>query len=260
MTDEEKKKVLQKWQPIWADYQRTVKTYSTMSALHTLAKHWAENEVIIEQAAKEEADKNGPKWIPDSEDNDSVGEYLAERDLARDLHDKTMLPMHRYSCIVMLFATLERELIRLIDNLEAGKWKKIRAEKAGRNVNPLSEAAKMFVQASCGNKLSNFPKYEALMDLQKIRDCIIHCKGEVSLSRDKEHLVELWLGEKSKSKKRRGFAAPWNNDIYIYPECIKQFLIEIWAFFVWVFEKLNWEIAAHWQGGKLEKVFERLKN
>src|SRR6266404_6872487 len=106
LTDESK----QKWKALFADYQHTAKAYSTLGALHTLAQHWVENEIIIERAANEEADKNGPKWTPDYVDRDSMGEYFAERDLARDLHDKTMLPMHRYSCIVMLFTTVEKEL------------------------------------------------------------------------------------------------------------------------------------------------------
>jgi hypothetical protein len=57
MTDESK----QKWKAIMADYQVAVKTYTTMGALHTLAQHWVENELIIERAANEEADKNGTK-------------------------------------------------------------------------------------------------------------------------------------------------------------------------------------------------------
>ena len=237
-----------------ADYQLTGKTYSTLGALHTLAQHWVENEVIIERAANEEADKNGPKWTPDYEDRDSIGEYFAERDLARDLNDKIMLPMHRYSCIVMLFTTVERELIRLVENLEKGRWKKLSEEKATKKKSCMGKTGQ-FVQDFSGVKLSDCPQYAALIDLQKVRDCIIHCQGEVSLSRDKELLVKLWLGD----KKRRGFAAHPNNDIFIYPECIEQFLKEAWSFFVWVFEKLNWKIAAHWQGDQLEKIFIKLQ-
>jgi hypothetical protein len=77
----------------------------------------------------------------------------------------------------------------------------------------------------------------------------------VSLSRDKEVLEKLWLGD----KRRRGFAAHPNNDIFIYPECIEQFLKETWSFFLWIFAKLNWQIAAHWQWNKLEKIFKKLK-
>ena len=56
ITDESK----QKWHELIADYDRTVKTYSTMGALHTLAEYWVENEIIIERAAVEEVEKNSP--------------------------------------------------------------------------------------------------------------------------------------------------------------------------------------------------------
>jgi hypothetical protein len=114
MTDEAK----QKWHAIFTDWQLTIKTYSTMGALHTLAQHWVENEVIIERAAVEEVEQNSPKWRPNSNDDYEVGEFLSERDMARHMHDTVMIPMHRYSCVVMLCTTIERELRRLIDNLE----------------------------------------------------------------------------------------------------------------------------------------------
>jgi hypothetical protein len=249
MTPDEK----QKWRDIFADMR--LNSYSTMYALHKVAQHWVENESIIERAAEEEADLNGPKWTPDYDDQDSMGEFYAERDLARDMHDHIMIPMHRYSCIVMLYTTVERELRRLIENLEKERGPQKLHVKDMKANSYLAKVAK-HVKDFHGVKFSNCPQYESLCDLQKIRDCIVHCHGEVSLSRDKEDLIRLWRG----SKRRNSFAAPPTRDIYIGAECIKQFLIETWSFFVWVFSGLNWKIAAHWQGNKLEKTFEKLKN
>ncbi|HEY3761944.1 MAG TPA: hypothetical protein VGN23_09375 [Verrucomicrobiae bacterium] len=240
----------QKWQAIFAEYGRTQKTYSTMGALHSLAQYWVENEIIIERAAKNEADENGPKWKPNWNDADSVGEWHSERDIARDMHDKTMIPMHRFSCIVMLYSTIERELLRLVENLEKEdgpqklKWKNIRADS---KVEQISKFCEVFF----GFRLADCSQYNAVTELQKIRDCIIHCLGDVGLSADKDFLVKL-------RDKRRGFIVHPNNDIHIDEECIKQFLVEIWAFFVSVFDTLKWEIASHWQGDKLGKAFERL--
>ena len=50
-----------------------------------------------------------------------------------------------------------------------------------------------------------------------------------------------------------------NNEMDIDEDCIKQFLVEVWAFFVSVFGALGWEIAPHWQGDKLEQIFKKLK-
>lgn len=247
MTDEQK----QNWQDIFADHDRTIKTYDTMYALHTLAEYWIENENIIEQAAVVEAEKNTPNWTPDYNDESSVAEFCAERDTARYMHDDIMIPMHRYSCAVMLFTTAERELLRLVENLEKEhgqqklKWKDIRA-------NGTLERISKFCEVFFNFRLADCSQYAALTDLQKIRDCIIHCFGDVSLSSDKDFLVTL-------QKKRRDFFAYAPSQIYIGEECIKQFLKEIWEFFLSIFNVLGWEIAKHWQGDKLEKIFEKLK-
>lgn len=248
MTEEQK----QKFRATLSDWQLTIKTYSTMNALHTLAQHWVENELIIEQAAKDEVERNGPKWEP--KDEQEIGELLAERGVARMMHDDIMYPMHRYSCIVMLYTTVERELRRLIENLEKEHGPQKLQVNDIREKSYVAQVAK-FVEVFRGVRLADCPQYEALSDLQKIRNCIIHCRGEVELSRDKEFLVQLWLG----AKRRRGIAVPQNHDIHIYPECIEQFLKEVWNFFVWVFEKLNWKISAHWQGDKFEQTFKKLK-
>ena len=95
-----------------------------MGALHSLAEYWVENEVIIERAAVEEVEKNRRTWTPDYNDEDSIGEFRAEQDTAREMHDKTLTPMHRHSCIVMLYSNVERELLRWIENLEKERGNK----------------------------------------------------------------------------------------------------------------------------------------
>jgi hypothetical protein len=244
----------QKWQDIFADYDRTVKTYSTMGALHSLAEYWVENEVIIERAAVEEVEKNRPTWTPDYNDEDSIGEFRAEQDTAREMHDKTLIPTHRYSCIVMLYSNVERELLRLIENLEKerGKQKlKLKDLYAASTVERISKFCEVFY----GLRLVDCTNFKALNDLRKIRDCIVHGVGEVALLKseeDRKYLVNL-------KDKRRDFFAHAGNEIYVGEECIKQFLMEVWSFFVSVFDALGWKIAAHWQGDKLEQTFKKLK-
>ena len=65
----------------------------------------------------------------------------------------------------MLFTTVERELIRLVENLEKGKWQKMSQETGMRNKPCIAKAGK-FVQDFCGVKLSDCPQYAALIDLQ----------------------------------------------------------------------------------------------
>jgi hypothetical protein len=225
-----------------------------MGALHTLAQYWVENEVIIERAAVEEVEKNMPKWTPDYDDPDSVGEFRAEQDMAREMHDKMMIPTHRYSCIVMLYSNVERELLRLVENLEKerGKQKlKLKDLYAASTIERISKFCEVFY----GLRIMDCTNFETLNDLRKIRDCIVHGVGEIALLKseeDKKYLVKL-------KDKRRGFFAHPHHEIHISEECFKQFLVEVWAFFVSVFDALSWKIAVHWQGNKLEQTFEKLK-
>jgi hypothetical protein len=250
MTDEAK----QHGTDTFAEYQRTIKTYTTLAALHTSAQYWVETEVIIERAAVEEAEQNGPKWRPKSDDDQEIGEYFFEKDMARYMHDKMLIPTHRYSCIVMLVSNIERELSRLVENLEIerGKQKLKLKDLYGRsNIEKIST----FCDVVYNLRLADCANFESINDLRKIRDCIVHALGEVALLKsedDKTYLVNL-------RNKRRGFFASLNHDIWINDECIKQFLVEVWAFFVSVFKSLGWEIATHWQGDKLEQLFKKLK-
>jgi uncharacterized protein with PIN domain len=236
----------EKWKKSLREYEP--KTNSTMYALHSVTQHWVENEALIEQAAKEEVEQNGPKWKP--KDDEEIGEFLAEKDQARIMHDDIMIPIHRYSCIVMLYTTVERELKRLVENLEKerGPQKLKLKDISGAS---LDRAAK-FVEVFYGLRLGDCPQYAALHDLQKIRDCIIHCLGEVRLSNDKDYLVKL-------ETKRHGFFAHPQSDIKIQSECIEQFLREIWSFFTWIFSKLNWKLDSFYQGNRLEQTLKGLK-
>jgi hypothetical protein len=239
----------EKWEKRFREYEP--KTNSTMYALRSVAQHWVENESLIERAAKEEVKQNGPKWTP--KDDDEVGEFLSERDVARMMHDDILIPMHRYSCIVMLCTTVERELRRLVENLEKerGSQKlKISDIKEGSY---LARVAK-FVDAFYGLRLADCPQYPGLHDLQKIRNCIVHDLGEVELlnDKDKDYLVKL-------QAKRHGIYVHPQSDIKIQPECIKQFLVETWEFFTWVFNTLTWKIDSFYQGNTLGQTLKGLK-
>ena len=159
-----------------------------------------------------------------------------ERRIARHLHDEIVLPTFRYSCLVMLFAVVERELLRLVRNLEKGATQNPKfVSKRGSSLKPVSDHCKAHFNLC----LQDSPEYGALCDLQKIRDCIVHCHGEVSLSRDASHLIGL-------KHRRPGFSAYEGTTIDIEAECIEQFLKEVWSFFLWVFHQLKWDVDDSW--------------
>lgn len=236
MNEENKKK----WLDVFSQYEQ--KTDPTLYSLHAVIQHWLETEKLIESDAKEEVKKNKPTWTPENEDEHS--QYLSEQDQARLLHDQILIPMHRYSCMVMLYSTVERELRRVVESLEKVSGKQI------LTLNDFSgspqEKVKKLVEVFFGLKLSDCGQFESLCDLQKIRDCIIHCLGDVGLSRDKKFLMEL-------GKKIPGYWAHPGNEMTIDSECIRHFIVEVWSFFIWLFHKFNWKIASYYSDENFKK-------
>jgi len=207
------------------------KTHRTLFALDSFRAYWLENERLIRQAAKAEEIRSGPNWAPQTEDEH--GEFREEQRIARVLHDEIMTPNFRHSILVMLFVIVERELLRLVRNLEEGHaMTDLFVNRRGSLFMPVADHCKTYFKL-------DFRKcsicYEALCDLQKVRDCIVHCHAEVSLSRDADYLYKL-------KDRRPGFYAFREDRIEIHSSCIKQFLIESWEFFVWVFDQLKWQV------------------
>lgn len=221
------------------------KTFDTLYALESFADYWAENEKLIKIAADEQEKKHAPTWTPT--DDDERGEYDMEVRNIRHLHDKIMIPMFRQSCIVMLFSMVERELQRLVDNLDLEHGKK--------KINPKDlkgsflQQTNKFTEVFHGLSLTKCPEYNAVCDLQKIRDCIVHRRGEVSLvnESDRKYLLAL-------KKTRPGFLALEHTELYIEAECIEQFIREIWRFFVWIFNELKWKLNDLWEQKKWAKL------
>jgi len=221
------------------------KTFDTLYALESFADYWAENEKLIKIAADEQEKKHAPTWTPT--DDDERGEYDMEVRNIRHLQDEIMIPMFRQSCIVMLFSMVERELQRLVDNLnkEHGKQKLGPKDLRGSFLQQTNK----FTEAFYGLSLTNCPEYNAVCDLQKIRDCIVHCRGEVSLvnESDRKYLLAL-------KKNRPGFLALERTALDIEAECIEQFIREIWRFFVWIFTELKWKLNDLWEQKKWAKL------
>ncbi len=212
------------------------KTSSTLYALDSFRNYWNENERLIEKAAKLEAERNTPAWNPQTDDEH--GEFRWEQQMARQFHDAVMTPTFRYSSIVMLYVIIERELLRVVANLDPSR--SLKFERKGSSVlDPVAQ----FCEANFQLRLQNAPDYQAVCDLQKVRNCIVHCRGDVSLSRDMKYLIQL-------KGRRIGFYAWEELQIDIESECIDQFLRETWHFFVWIFNNLKWKIDDSWNGKK----------
>ena len=215
------------------------KTFDTLYALESFGDYWVENERLVLEAVEAAEVRHGPKWKPRT--HEELGEFHMERNNARHLHDEIVLPAFRYSSLVMLFTIAERELLRLARNLESERVTPNPKfeNKRGSLLKPVENHCKIHFDL----RLQDCPEYNGLCDLQKVRDCIVHCHGEVRLSRDAKYLVDM-------NQRRVGFSAHIGTTIEIGSDCTKQFLNEAWRFFLWVFNQRKWPVDDLWLNKK----------
>jgi hypothetical protein len=94
----------------------------------------------------------------------------------------------RYSFIVLMHIFFETRLKDACD--EISKRRNLTLTESDLNGSSIERANK-FLDKIAGIKVKDHHTWQWLKDLQKIRDCIVHTNGRVSLSRDKNHIVSL---------------------------------------------------------------------
>jgi hypothetical protein len=162
------------------------RTYETFIALVSFKNFWTETERLILEAARKEELLSGPKWIPAS--HEESAEHSEERRVARYLHDDIVTPIFRYSVVVILFTTFEKELGRFADNLE----KETKATISYKDLKgTLQKQITSFSKAFGGPPLDNIAGHNEISDLKTVRNCIVHARGEPSLLNDKDRAYLL---------------------------------------------------------------------
>ena len=206
------------------------RTYETFSALSAFESFWKETERLVSDAAQNEELLDGPKWTPANQEEHA--EYLEERRIVRHLHDEVVTPTFRYASVVTLFATFEREIKRFADNLAKIETAKISYKdlKGG-----LLEQISKYADAFCGFSTSGLTGYGQICDLQKVRDCVVHCHGDPALSRDKAYLLKLGSSTK-------GLEIYDGAPIEIAPLFIENSLVAVRDFFRELFSKVGWKV------------------
>jgi hypothetical protein len=118
-------------------------------------------------------------------------EYSSPEDLDIELprfkivFDQVFPRCLRYSFVVFLYSVVETELESLCSELR--KRRKLSDGPASGKVTPL-EQCKTFLSRNYTLDFGRIPAWEALLTLEKVRDCIAHTGGRVEASRDKEFL------------------------------------------------------------------------
>ncbi len=212
------------------------RTWDTFYAFDTLGRYWIENERIIAEAANIEELNNKPNWPPKSDEE--IIEFQHEAKIARHLHDEIMVPIFRYSTVVMLYSLFESELLRLKQNVEKSSGKSPVDSKELKG-GPTEQILR-FLEAFYSINLKSINEFSKIRDIQKIRDCIVHCLGDVSISRDKDYLIKH-------SAVRSDLDIGVGYPIEISESYIRDGIELMWGFFIKTFKLCGWPVKDEWQ-------------
>ncbi|MBP6863891.1 MAG: hypothetical protein KBC32_01335 [Candidatus Didemnitutus sp.] len=211
------------------------RTYRTFSALSAFECFWRNTEALVSADADRHQNEHGPKWHAETEEE--IAELFAEIRTVRTAHDEVMTPAFRYAAVITLVAVFERELRRLLDTLAAER----KVTVSYRNLRTsLLEHARVFLREQAGPDLASLPELTQIHNLQKVRDCLVHCYGDAALSRDRAHLLKL-------STPKVGLEVEPGLEMVIHPIFVERSLAALRGFFASLFVALHWTINDRWQ-------------
>lgn len=203
-------------------------TFKTLYAIQSIINHWVDTEIIISKDASLESYRMAdmlPIVTPDNFDSIS-----ANIKTARFLHDNLYIPMQRYSCVLLLCSIIEKELKTLIENVIQDKGKqKLNLKDFSGN---LIEQVDSYLHVFHSLKITECRNYNAVIDLQKLRNCIVHSFGGLRDS-DKEKIIQI-------AKNWEGVRINDLDEVEIDAIAVTIFSENSYEFFEWIFEKFNW--------------------
>ncbi|MGH7595142.1 MAG: hypothetical protein ACREOI_02270 [bacterium] len=151
----------------------------------------------MEEAKHSEMTALDASYPPDIQQQ-HYGEYSALKRELEYSYDR-LVSISRYSIVVLLHMIVETQMRAFCLELQKEKKKGREKDKQGKlpsrtfsdfRGGPI-EQSKLYLTKIVGISLEKNPKWDNLMTLQKVRDCIIHAYGDVSRSRDQEYLRKL---------------------------------------------------------------------
>lgn len=216
------------------------KTYNTFSAFDAFTRFWSEIERLVLVAA-ESAEKNDADQYQLSS-GDEAADYFHARRMARHLHDEVVTPSFRYSAVITLFATIERELKRFADNLAKERQHEIgfRDLRGG-----LLQQISRYLEAYHGFALSTLSGYNEIRRLQRVRNCLVHALGEPSLVPEGERKALLAI-----HRPEEGIEIHEGMPIEIHPRFVELSLKAGRCLFYELFARVDWSVNDRWKRTK----------
>lgn len=218
-----------------------LKTWDTFFALDSFDTYRREIEGMIEREADLATKLHGPKWVPITEEDHDMWEW--ERREAKRMHEEVLSPMFRYSLVVSLFSLYETELVRVVGILEKDSPQRPvkRCDLAGDVIPQCMRYLQIFENVP---NPKGWKEAAEINELRLVRNCIVHCNGQVSQFGERQKLLAIWGGGGSYEKD--GILCVEQTRIDINGKFLLSRFGAIWRFYKKLFESLSWPVAADW--------------
>ena len=126
---------------------------------------------------------------PSDADKGKHDAHLQELDYLDDLYERDLQPAMRYSFVVLVHIVFDTQIRYFCSRIQRDlKLPEIAVtDLRGSAI----DQARLFLTRLASIRAKDFPEWQQLRTLQKIRDCIVHSYGDVGRSRDEKFLRDL---------------------------------------------------------------------
>jgi hypothetical protein len=167
---------------------------------------------------------------PETGNEEELQAFWHEQDALEQLFEEDLIPTMRYSFIVLIHMVFETRLRKFCASIHHER--PVPVELRDLRGSPI-DRAQIYLTKLAQLPITDFPEWQQLRMLQKIRDCIVHAYGYVVESRDEKEIREM-------AAKNIDFTIdPWERLIPTKAFC-DQRLSDLDTFFRKLSEALGW--------------------
>jgi len=114
--------------------------------------------------------------------------FLNQKQALEDLFEQDLAPAMRYSFVVLMHTVFETRLRAFCADIQRDRG--IRVSLADIRGSPIDQA-RTYLAKLAALGIADFPEWQHLRTVQKVRDCIVHAYGYVAESRTEKEIRQL---------------------------------------------------------------------
>ncbi|MBI5028921.1 MAG: hypothetical protein HZB51_00160 [Chloroflexi bacterium] len=207
--------------------------------VESVLKHLAEYHKLVEATiAKDMTDKT--ENLFQSEDEYDPALFDVELDEAKWIYESYFPRFLRYSLIVTTVMILETQLAELCDVIKNKKGLAVRAKDLKGDT--LSQCKKYLEDVAKVSLIQSL--WDKVIDLSKVRNCIVHAMGDMELSNDRIRLRDLVKANQGLTTGDTVFSGLEKNTLYISPDYCMLSIENIRQVFEDIFKSAGFQSSA----------------